>query len=102
MRKRAKLTQGQLGDRIGMSQEGVSQLENDKRPLTLDHMRAIARACSCSVADLLADPDNPDRLSGGERELLEAFRESPTQAQDFLLTSAVAVAERRKGFRAAG
>lgn len=102
LRKRAKLTQGELGDAVGMSQEGISQAENDKRPTSLDQLRAIARALSCSVADLLTERDNPERLSDKERELLAAFRHSEEGAQEFLITSAHAVAERRGGYRAAG
>jgi DNA-binding XRE family transcriptional regulator len=45
LRKAAKLSQQQLGEGVGLSQEAISQLENDKRPLTLDYMRAPLPIC---------------------------------------------------------
>lgn len=92
LRKAARLTQIELGDRAGMAQETVSLYENGKRPLTLEHMRIFARELGCSVADLLADDDNPERLSPTEKALLDAFREVDSGAREFLLTSARAVA----------
>jgi len=93
LRKRAGLSQAELGDRCGLSQEQISQLENDKRPLTLDYMRVIARELGVSTSELLPDPDIPERLSDEEAQLLRAFRSSPGGAREFLLTSAKAVAQ---------
>ncbi|WP_374650323.1 helix-turn-helix transcriptional regulator [Rhizorhabdus sp.] len=91
LRKKAGLSQGQLGEMCGLSQEQISQLENDKRPLSLDYMRAISRSIGCSVADLLPDEDNPERLAADERELIEDYRHAEGTAQQFIRTSAKAV-----------
>lgn len=74
MRKKAGLTQPQLAEKTGSTQAAVSQYENGKRPLTLDWMKIYARVIGCSVADLLDDEDNPDRLEQDERELVVHYR----------------------------
>lgn len=94
LRKAAKLSQGDLGTRAGMAQETISLYENGHRPIRLDDMRVLARELGCSVADILSDEDNPDRLDEAERELLEAFRRMPPDGRSFLTASAQAVAEK--------
>lgn len=84
LRKQAKLTQDELGRLAGVSQEAISQLENDKRPLTVDWMRTFARIFSVSTVDLLADEDNPNRLTDEEKKLLEAYRTAPTEQQTMI------------------
>lgn len=75
LRKAAGLNQSELARRTGVSQPFISQVEN-QAATTLDiaRMRVFAREFGCAVADLLADEDNPDRLSDEERALIAAFR----------------------------
>lgn len=93
LRKAAGLTQADLAERTGFGQDRISNYENGRRPMRLQEMRALARELNCSVADILSDDDNPERLSEEERQLLEAFRSSSKTARQFLLTSANAVAD---------
>jgi transcriptional regulator with XRE-family HTH domain len=74
LRKKAGLNQQQLANLTGVSQPAISQIENDERPLTVDWMRAFARAFDCAPADLLGVEDNPDRLLDEERELILRYR----------------------------
>ena len=76
LRKAAGLTQGELGEKAGFAQETISHYENDRRPMQLDHMRSLARVLNCTVADLLPEQDNPDRLSDEERALIQMLRNS--------------------------
>lgn len=92
LRKAAGLTQEQLAELTGYSQDRISNYENGRRPMRLAEMQVIARGLKCSAADLLDDKDNPDRLVDEERVLLDAFRKSPGEARQFLLKSALAVA----------
>ena len=101
LRKAAGLTQEQLADRTGFAQDRISNYENGRRPLRLAEMRVIARELGCSPADLLADDDNPERLSPQEKALLEAFRSSSRDAQHFLLASAQAVSDQEDPRRTA-
>ena len=101
LRKAAGLTQEQLADRTGFAQDRISNYENGRRPLRLAEMRVIARELGCSPADLLADDDNPERLSPQEKALLEAFRSSSRDAQHFLLASAQAVSDQEDPQRTA-
>lgn len=99
LRKEAGLTQQQLAERSGFNQDRISNYENGRRPMRLAEMRVLAREIGCTVADILDDQDNPDRLSDAERELLQAFRDSPNSAKSYLLATAQAVAEQRTSFR---
>jgi transcriptional regulator with XRE-family HTH domain len=81
LRKAAGLSQVQLAERTGVSQSAISQLENDAIAMDVAWMRAFARELGCTTADLLADEDNPDRLSDDERELINRFREATADQQ---------------------
>ena len=95
LRRKAGLTQAGLGERLGLQQETISQYENGRRPVTLEHLRAIARELGCAPADLLVDQDNPGRLSDPEQALIESFRAMNVAEQAVISTSAAAVADRR-------
>lgn len=94
IRLKARMSQGELGRMVGLSQGQVSNIENGDRNVNLEWLRRIARALAVSVADLLADEDHPDRLSEEERNLIAAWRESDDATRQFLLTTATAVAAR--------
>jgi transcriptional regulator with XRE-family HTH domain len=91
MRKEAGLTQGELADRTGTTQESVSQYENGRRPLNLDWMKIFARELGCSVADLLDEDDNPDRLADDERALIGRYRTADQTQRDTLQRVSAAV-----------
>lgn len=74
LRKQARLSQAQLANLSGLTQSAISQFENDKLPLSTDHMRIFARVLRCTPADLLGDQDNPGRLSEDEMALILRFR----------------------------
>ena len=70
--------QAELAERTGVSQPAISQIENDVLAMDVAWMRAFARELECETADLLADEDNPDRLTEEERELIHSFRSAST------------------------
>ena len=74
LRKRAKLSQTQLGEAVGLHQTQIGNLENGSRNLTIEWARRIAKVLDVTVADLLGEQDNPDRLTDEERALLQLFR----------------------------
>ncbi|WP_082545681.1 helix-turn-helix transcriptional regulator [Sphingomonas sp. Root1294] len=84
-RKRARLSQAELGKRVGLHQTQIGNLENGTRELTFEWARRIADALGCLLADLLTDKDNPDRLSEEERELVRNFR-AANDSQKALVT----------------
>lgn len=49
--------------------------------MTIQWMKAFARALHCAPVDLLDDEDNPDRLDDRERALLDIYRHSTEQEQ---------------------
>lgn len=93
-RKKAGLTQAQLGDEVGLHQTQIGNLENGGRNLTLEWARRIAKALQITVADLLDDNDNPDRMTLEERRLLRAYREADPGQQAMIQR----VAEPLSGF----
>lgn len=74
LRKKAGLTQAELGERVGLHQTQIGNLENGSRNLTLEWARRLAKALDARVIDLLDDNDNPDRLTDEERDLLSHYR----------------------------
>lgn len=92
LRKRAKMTQEDLGKAAGVSQEAISQIENDRRPLTIDWMRAFARIFGVSTAEILGDDDHPGRLSEEERTLLEHYRSANSAQRELVQRVAEPVA----------
>lgn len=74
LRKKAGLTQTELGERVGLHQTQIGNLENGSRNLTFDWARRIARALNVRLVDLLDETDNPDRLADDERELVDHYR----------------------------
>lgn len=62
MRKKADKSIDDMAAHLGMKPPHVSMMERGLRPLHLDRMKEIADYLGCSVADLLDDRDNPDRL----------------------------------------
>jgi transcriptional regulator with XRE-family HTH domain len=62
-REHANLTQERAADRIGMSRENYSKIENGKVPYNQDFLEEAAKAFSCSPADLIMrDPTSPDAI----------------------------------------
>jgi len=81
LRKKAGLSQRDLGEQVGLHQTQIGNLENGGRNLTIEWSRRIASALNVTVADLLGDADNPDRLSDHERELVRNYRSSSAEQQ---------------------
>lgn len=91
LRKRAKMSQEDLGDLVGLSPGQVSHLENGVRNLTLEWMKRLAKALGVAVAELLADEDNPDRLADDERQIVNALRHADPQARKHIQAMATAI-----------
>ena len=81
LRKKARMTQGELGHMVGLHQTQIGNIENGSRNLTIEWARRIARALNVATVELLGEADNPYRLSEAERELLERFRAAPSNQQ---------------------
>lgn len=67
-RKLRGLTLDQLGDRIGMSKQGLGMLERGDRPLTDAHRLAIARELEVDPADLFLPEQTPFTVPQAERD----------------------------------
>lgn len=98
LRKQAKLSQADLANLTGLTQSAISQFENDKLPLSTDHMRIFARTLGCTPADFLGDQDNPGRLSADEMALIERYRAANTIERGIFQRTAEAIVP----FRAEG
>jgi transcriptional regulator with XRE-family HTH domain len=60
LRKAGGLSQTELARQAGIDQGGLSKIEKG-RNLTLETLRALARALGCSVVDLLEEGDKHPR-----------------------------------------
>jgi len=62
-RKKKRLSQGELGEAVGVSTATISQIENGKTGYSQANIEAIARALGCEVIDLLSrHPDDPEGI----------------------------------------
>lgn len=92
LRKRAGLTQAELGAKVGLHQTQIGNLENSGRNLNLEWARRIAKALNVTTAELLNDDDNPYRLSDEERELLHNYRAATAEQRAILARVAEPIA----------
>ena len=66
-----QLSQEALGDRVGMTQGMISQLEKGTTDFTGRHLRLLAEALNCSVRDLMF------RRPGQEEDALSIYEDLP-------------------------
>lgn len=92
-RKKAGLSQGDLGEKVGLHQTQIGNLENGGRNLTFEWARRIAKALDVRLVDLLNEKDNPDRLSDEERELLHHYRNADERQREMVQRVAEPIAE---------
>lgn len=59
-RDKLDLTQQQLADLVGTSNQQIGHLESGKRRLTADWMVRISKALDCAPADLMVEPSGVD------------------------------------------
>jgi transcriptional regulator with XRE-family HTH domain len=52
VRAKARLTQGQLADALGINQQDVSKLETGRRPLRAAEIPVLAKACKMTPQGL--------------------------------------------------
>jgi len=84
LRRARGWSQERLGAAIGCGKVHVSAMERGTRELTLNWMRRIANALGVSVADLLTDVDNPDRLGRDELNLVHSYRSGDPQTRGLM------------------
>lgn len=84
VRQECCLTQKQVVERVAtlpgdaeMDQSTLSKIETGDREPSVETLFRIAAAMDRPVADLLADEDNPERLSEAEREVVQLWRQTP-------------------------
>lgn len=69
-RKKAGLTQKQLGEKLGISQQQIAQYENGKRVPKIDALIKIANALNAKFSDLIPMNDTLEWIS----ETIEEYR----------------------------
>jgi transcriptional regulator with XRE-family HTH domain len=81
--RRAKgWSQLDLAEIVGCSKMHISGMERGKRELSLEWMRRLAQAFNVPPVDILADVDNPDRLTDEEQRFLETYRAADPQTKE--------------------
>ena len=66
VRRKAGLTQAQLGDRLPFGQPGISKIERGERRVDVIELRAICRVLGISLEDFVKDLET--RLTGQNDE----------------------------------
>lgn len=81
LRKEHKYSQKELGTHLGIGVSTISMWEAEKREPDLSHLKSIAELFHVSVDYILTGVVDDVRLSPMEQEILELFRELPTEQQ---------------------
>ncbi|OIN87574.1 MAG: hypothetical protein AUJ12_02300 [Alphaproteobacteria bacterium CG1_02_46_17] len=81
IRKSQNLTQSELADRVGTTQETIQRLENGKRRLTYDWIKKIADALAVHPSEITEGPVSAIPRNNAEKHILEAYRELSEQEQ---------------------
>jgi transcriptional regulator with XRE-family HTH domain len=82
------MTQADLADELGMSQQAISKLEKGLIELTVDRALEIAELLNTSADRLLPLPDHSCKRISGEDELLQHYRNMPEAARHHMLNMA--------------
>lgn len=99
-REAAGMTQGQLADRLGVSNTSVAHTEANRSEITLKRLLAYATALGCRVEDLTSDTDTQnveehlnivrdtlkrENLTPNEQLIIDRYRELPQKDKAALL-----------------
>lgn len=74
IRKSKSLTQADLADRAGTTQETIQRLENGKRRLTYDWIKKLSDALGVHPIEITEGPVTDIPKNTEEKEILETFR----------------------------
>ncbi len=93
-RRAAKLSQDEVGRRLGLSRAGYGHLEDGTRSMTLDDLVNLARIVAQSPAYLLGLEGD---LTPDEDRLLTAYRSIDSERQRRLIVDLAVLAARPEG-----
>lgn len=105
LRTRAGMTQKQLANKLGVSQQAVYYYEQGDRDIKASLLVSMAKALGCTISDLL-DVDLPNeganeyRLTTEEASLIRMFRSTDRRGRDTIIAVAESQ-ERPKGTQGA-
>jgi transcriptional regulator with XRE-family HTH domain len=83
LREARGISQQQLADMVGTTNQQISHLENGKRKLTIEWLQRLARALGCSPFDLVQTGQGPAKLTVEEPKRMQmpaastSFRDLP-------------------------
>jgi putative transcriptional regulator len=60
LRKAERLSQAELGERVGIGRVGITKLEQGQRPISVEEAYALAQALSVSIIELLGETQPED------------------------------------------
>ena len=81
LRKDRNLTQAELAARVGVQQSDLCRMESGEYKVSLETLFKILKIFGMNVGEFFHEP-SPGLVSGGETELLQAFRNLAPAAQD--------------------
>lgn len=77
-RKLRKLTQENLGNMVGISQEQIARIESGTCDMTLKQMDKIAKALGVKPYELLPEEWQPEPITPAEQQILDMIRKTAT------------------------
>lgn len=96
-RKQAGLTQAQLANRSGVSQQAISFIESCRNTPSEGTLRLLAKALNCSISELLDDPQESAKEYTQEiRRLLDVVQRLNSLGVQKVIEYAADLAENEK------
>lgn len=91
LRLKAGISLDELSAASGVARNSINLIENGKQELTVEKMRAIARALDMPPSSLLNDEDVEYRPAAGNELLADVLRQVPSNDQSEIARAARAV-----------
>ena len=89
LRTLKKMTQAELGKKVGVSRTAISSWEVNRTEPSLNDIEKLAEVLGCKRTDLFGSDDIPMDyyflVADDEKALVEMYRKAPEEIKDFML-----------------
>lgn len=102
IRVKKGLTQEELGKRVGISKQGISLYEKNKRRLTLEMLDKIAKALNCERYDIFKSTIDPSKIELNDELINNVLETNKALARTATDAITVAALEQLMQYRETG
>lgn len=94
MRKRAKMTQADVAEKLGLTENGYYKWEHEERDISLKDAMRLAELFDCTLDELAGySPPSGGVITQDERQIIDLYRSTDARGR----TTIFAVAQAQRG-----